>query len=95
MKTIKNETVINSKFTSHTVNMTDRNKANVTGISKVDSANAAEIVLTSCMGRLVITGSDLKITKFDETGGELSFTGNVDGIKYAQAKQSLIKRIFK
>lgn len=85
----------NTKFTSHSINMTDRKKASLTGVSKVESSNAAELVLSTCLGRLIITGSDLQIVKYDEGDGNLSFTGNVDAIKYAQAKQSLLKRIFK
>lgn len=87
--------VSNTKFTSHSVNMTDRKKASLTGVSKVESSNATELVLTTCLGRLIITGSDLQIVKYDDGDGNLSLTGNVDAIKYAQAKQPLLKRIFK
>lgn len=84
-----------SKFTSHAFSMTDRKKATLTGVIRVDSSTGNELSLTTCLGRLIITGSDLKITKFDESDGNLAFTGNIDSIKYAQAKQSLLKRIFK
>ena len=85
----------NSKFTSHSINMTDRKKASLTGVSKVDSSNGTELVLTTCLGRLIITGTELQIVKYDDMDGNLSLTGNIDAIKYAQAKQPLIKRIFK
>ena len=83
------------KFTSHAISMTDRKKASVTGVSKVDCASETEIVLTTCLGRLVINGTSLQIVKFDDSDGNLALTGNVDSIKYAQAKQPLLKRIFK
>lgn len=86
---------IRTKFTSHSLTMTDRQKANMTGVSKVDSAEPREIVLTTCLGRLVITGADLKIVKFDDNDGNLALSGSIDGIKYTAAKQSLLKRIFK
>lgn len=94
---MKTQTVTTNatKFTSHSVTMTDRKKATMTGVGKVDSSDANEISLTTCMGRLVITGTELKIVKFDDTDGNLALTGNIDCIKYTGAKQSLIKRIFK
>ncbi len=88
---IKQET----KFTSHSINMSDRKKAAMTGVAKVDGATETEISLTTCMGRLIVTGSALKIIKFDETDGNLAVSGNIDSIKYAGAKTPLLKRIFK
>lgn len=84
-----------SKFTSHSFAMTDRKKASLTGVTKVDGMTDTQIDVTTCLGRLIITGSELKISKFDVDDGNLALTGNIDAIKYAQAKQSLIKRIFK
>lgn len=85
----------NSKFTSHSVNMSDRKKAVMTGVVKVDGATDTEIELTTALGRLIVTGTELKIAKFDDTDGNLTLTGNIDGIKYAVTKPPLLKRIFK
>lgn len=90
-----NAEVFKTKFTSHSVNMIDRKKATLTGIAKVESSNATELVLFSCLGRLLITGSELKIERYDVAVGELALTGNVDCIKYTAAKQPFLKRIFK
>ncbi len=83
------------KFTSHAIALTDRKKATLTGVGKVESSNATEIVLITCLGRLVITGAELKIERFDMTVGDVAVTGNIDALKYAVAKPPLIKRIFK
>lgn len=83
------------KNASHSFSVTDRKKATMTGIVKVDSSDSQELVLTSALGKLEIKGSELKITRFDEASGDLAFTGKIDGIKYVQAKQPLVKRIFK
>ena len=61
----------------------------------MESSNPGEVVVTSCMGRLCITGTELKIDKFDINDGNTVITGNISGFKYAQAKQSLLKRIFR
>lgn len=75
--------------------MTDRKKASMTGVVAVEGANDREIVLVTCLGRAVITGSELKVVKFDESDGNLALTGNIDAVKYAVNKMPLIKRIFK
>ena len=75
--------------------MTDRKKLSLTGVNKVESSNATEVVMTTALGRLTINGSDLKIDKFDVGDGNLTVAGNIDSIKYATAKQPLLKRIFK
>ena len=93
---MKDEKVIPAtKFTSHSVNMTDRKKAVMTGVAKVDGATDTEVELTTALGRLVVTGSQLKIAKYDDADGNLTLQGNIDSIKYAAAKTPLIKRIFK
>ena len=93
---MKDEKIINNtKFTSHSVNMTDRKKAVMTGVSKVDGATETQVDLTTALGRLIVTGSALKIAKFDDADGNLTLQGNIDGIKYVGARVPLIKRIFK
>ncbi|MDE6200281.1 MAG: YabP/YqfC family sporulation protein [Clostridiales bacterium] len=93
---MKDEKIMNgTKFTSHSVNMTDRKKAVMTGVSKVDGATETQIDLTTALGRLIVTGSALKIAKFDDADGNLTLQGNIDSIKYAAARVPLIKRIFK
>lgn len=75
--------------------MTDRKKATMSGVAKVDGAADGEIILTTCMGKLTILGHDLKIAKFDDGDGNLTITGNIDSIKYVAAKAPIIKRLFK
>lgn len=89
------KTTMHSKFTSHSVNMTDRKKAVMTGVVKVDGSSDTEIELTTALGRLIVNGNELKIAKFDDTDGNLTLQGNIDSIKYAVTKPPLLKRIFK
>lgn len=84
-----------TRFTSHKLTMTDRKSASLSGVCKVESSNATEIAIVTCLGRMVITGTELKIDRFDTAVGDMSFTGNIDSIKYTAQKQPLLKRIFK
>ena len=96
MKDIKQEQVsTEQRFLSHRFDMNDRKKASLTGVSKVESSNATELILITCLGKLEIRGSELKISRFDVADGSLTLTGNIDSVKYAAPKQSLVKRIFK
>ena len=94
MKTVIQE-IPNKQSQPHSVAIADRKKGSLTGVLKVDGSSDSELSLTTSLGRLVITGSGLKLTKFDEADGVLAFVGNVDCFKYTQAKQPLLKRIFK
>ena len=67
----------------------------MTGIKEVLSYSPAEIALDSSKGRVTITGSDLKITKYNESDGALSLTGKVNAIRYDEKKPPLLRRIFK
>lgn len=95
MTEMKPSAAPSGKFTSHSLNLTDRKKMSLTGVVKVESSNAGEVVMTTALGRLIVTGSELKIDKFDVNDGNLTVAGNIDTIKYATAKQPLLKRIFK
>ena len=95
MKEVKTVPVPTGKFTSHSLSLSDRKKLAMTGVVKVESSNPAEVIIDTCLGRLVIGGSELKIDKFDVTDGNFTVTGQIDSIKYAVAKPPLLKRIFK
>jgi len=78
----------------HNINFENREKGHVTGVSKVVSSNDRELVLESSAGGLTLTGSGLKIIKFNAEEGFLSFEGVPNAFRYSAAKVPLIKRIF-
>ena len=79
----------------HSLSLTSRKKCDMQGVNKVLSYGENELCLLSSDGKVTITGKDLKIESFNETEGFLSFSGEVDAIKYATTKPPLLKRIFK
>ncbi len=88
-------TVGEKKFTTHRFDMNDRKKAALTGVTRVESSNDTEILLSTCLGRMEIRGTGFKISRFDVDSGELTFTGDIVSVKYVEAKPPLLKRIFK
>lgn len=80
---------------NHALTLENREKCVMTGISEVLSYSPGEIALASDGGRLTVTGENLKITKYNEHDGSLSFTGKVSAIRYDAKKVPVLKRIFK
>lgn len=83
-----------TKKLAHNFTIENRNKAIVTGIEKVINACDSSLYLISCDGGITITGSDLKIIKYDLDSGNLVFTGVINNIKYSHKKQNLFKKMF-
>ncbi|MDR0425980.1 MAG: YabP/YqfC family sporulation protein [Clostridiales bacterium] len=78
----------------HVVNVDSRKKGTVSGVDEVVSYSDARLCLKTSEGELSVTGRDLKIVRFSTEDGTLSFSGEVDGIRYAGPKASLRRRLF-
>ena len=83
------------KGKQHELHIICRNKGTLTGIEKVISSNAETLNLVSACGALVVSGTGLKILRFNAADGTLEFEGEVTGLKYAAKKQPLLMRLFK
>ncbi len=84
-----------SKFKNHRLVCEDRKSLCITGVEKADNATPNQF---SCvvMGRvLVVTGKDLSVKRLDVVEGIAEIVGEINEIKYAHEKKSLISRIFK
>ena len=78
----------------HALNLENRSKGFLTGVEKVSSSNETAIVLETSSGGMTLTGTGLKINKFDNDTGTLSFEGSVSSVRYSAAKLPFFKRIF-
>lgn len=85
----------------HKLNIMDRQKAQITGISKVISVDEELIVLITDVGKITIKGSELHAGKLDVETGLLEFTGEINSIVYMDYKTTgqkaagLVGRLFK
>ena len=87
------ETIQNKRL--HSISVENRESTTMRGIEKVTSYSSEEICVTSSCGKITVLGKDLKIEKFDDAEGFLSFLGTVDCIRYSTSKPPLLKRLFK
>jgi len=66
----------------HSIFLTDRKKAEITGILEVESFQDSCIILSSSLGELSIEGEELKIDSFSVDSGKIIVTGSISGLFY-------------
>ena len=88
----------------HRLNMTDRQAVELFGVLSVETFDSSEIVLATSMGEMVLSGTELHISRLHLDEKEASIKGHVDSIIYRKSKnekrparrsKSVIERIFK
>ncbi len=90
-----------SSVSQHTMNIDNRQKANITGIKKVISVDTDLIVVITDAGKISIKGQDLHANHLDVDSGKMEFTGIINNINYTDYKTSgqkaagFVGRLFK
>ena len=80
----------------HSVSLQEQKVFTATEIKEVVSFNDKEVVLLGKDdNRIVIEGGDLKINGFSKEGGNFALSGQIKAVKYAGAKESILKKLFK
>lgn len=72
----------------HTLTIEERRKITMTGVESVTSFSPREISLRLSGGKLLVSGSDLKITAFSKASGTFSASGNITALRYGGASLS-------
>ena len=68
----------------HNVNIEDRSKMTVTGVSDVDSFDEQTIVAYTDLGEMLVKGNGLHINKIDLESGDLLVEGKISSISYSE-----------
>ena len=84
----------------HSLQIDRREKVNVSGMIDVISFDEESVIGETEMGIIIIRGANLHVNKISLDSGELSVSGEIDGITYenpsGQVKaKSLLGRLFK
>jgi sporulation protein YabP len=80
----------------HGVQLENRKRMSLTGISAVESFNDREVTVRTADSVLVIGGEGLTVTKFNTDNGTLVVDGLIGSFKYQGAKTAgVFKKIFK
>ena len=81
----------------HTLSVTARGKASITGVTDVDSFDEHLVVLKTDCGEMSIEGEDLHVGALDIAKGEIEISGRIAAILYSDAtplKKGLRARLF-
>ena len=81
--------------TPHGVNIEQQRRVTATAIDSVDAFSDRQIILSFSGGRIVISGSGMKITGFSQSSGNFSAQGEITGVRYIRKGVSLAKKLFK
>lgn len=79
----------------HLITVENRKRISATQIESVDAFSPTQLVLSYAGGRIVVVGSDMKITAFSKSSGAFSASGTITSVKYQQKGMALKQRLFK
>lgn len=79
----------------HIISIENRKRLTATQIEAVEAFSATRLVLGYAGGRIIIAGSDMKITAFSKSNGNFSASGTFNSVSYAQKAVGFTKRLFK
>ena len=79
----------------HNLTIEQCKKISATQITSVDSFSPHQIVLSYSGGRIVVSGSGMKIVNFSKTSGAFAATGDIVSVRYAAKGIGFKSRLFK
>lgn len=80
----------------HNLTVEQCKKVSATAITAVDAFSAQQIVLSYSGGRIIVSGSSMKIVNFSKTSGAFCAVGEINGVRYTGGKGgSLRQKLFK
>jgi hypothetical protein len=74
--------IMDKEQVEHILTIESLKKLTATGISSVDSFSASQIVMSYSGGKIVVNGSQMKITAFSKSTGSFSASGVFSSVKY-------------
>ena len=84
---------------SHVVNIDNREKISITGVTDIESFNEEVILLILKNGGLIIKGEGLHVQKLDLDEGEVFISGAIGSAVYTEKKdkqeKGFLKKILK
>lgn len=89
----------NSKAKVQTLNLMSRKSLSIDGVDDIESFSDKEVILSTNLGRLLIRGEGLKLSKLVVETGDFNVSGLINSMTYQKSSQnkntSFFERIFK
>ena len=83
---------------THTLTLTGRSTATLTGVEDVDCFNEQLVVLLTDAGQMTVTGAGLHVENLDLKNGQLVIEGEIASIEYSgkvRREGGVFSRIFR
>ena len=81
----------------HRLEIMGRDRLTVSGVEDVERFDETSIIMSTCVGTMVVTGENLHIGKLSLDGGELHVDGRIDTVSYEDAsgdQSGFFRRLF-
>lgn len=83
---------------NHIVHIDNRERIEISGVTKVDTFNEDDVILHTVMGVLNIKGKNMKVNKLNVDTGDMLIEGMIYSMHYLskdKEKGSILKKLFK
>ena len=83
--------MVNNEFRPdlpHSLNLEERHRLAVTGVSEVLSFDENQVVMDTSLGLLTVDGEEMHVEKLSLDIGELTLEGTIDSLGYSRAGKS-------
>ena len=85
----------NSAVEQHTLNIENTKRISATGIEGVQGFSPTQFTLIYAGGKIVVGGSDMKMTAFSKQTGAFAASGSITSVKYLASAAGIKNRLFK
>ncbi len=79
----------------HSINIEQCKRITATAIDSVDAFSDKQITLSYQSGKIIVTGSGMKIVNFSKSSGAFAATGEITSVRYAAKGLCFKSRLFK
>lgn len=80
---------------THSIGIEQCKRFTATAIDSVDAFSDKQIILSYPAGRIIVSGSGMKITGFSKASGAFSATGDIFSVRYSGKGAGLKGKLFK
>lgn len=79
----------------HKLQLNERKKLTMTGVTEVVSFDEAAVVLQTSMGLLIVQGQQLQLKNLSLEGGQVAVEGDINALSYEEPRQGGWRRLFR
>ena len=79
----------------HSLNLKNRKKLTMTGVTEVVSFDENTVVLQTSLGLLIVQGQQLQLKNLTLEGGQVAVEGTISALSYEEPRQGGWRRLFR